>query len=238
MVRRWQTLRTGGWQRSALINGSGAFTTGIVTLVVAVQRFAQGAWMVIVLIPILVWLFYKIHTHYTWLKRELSLEHYSLPRPRHNKVVVLAPGMHRGVIPALQFAKSISEDVQALYVEIDPEETPRVREEWERWGLDVPLVVLASPYRSLVEPVLKYIRYMDQIRPDDHVIVIIPEFVTPKLWEKLLHNHAGLLLKLALLFRRNVVVANVRYWVDGKDPHPPPDPTPVAEKRWVDGSRR
>jgi hypothetical protein len=99
-------------------------------------------------------------------------------------------------------------------VEIDPEETPRVREAWERWGEDVPLVVLESPYRSLIEPVLKYIEYMDQLRPDDHIVVIIPEFVTRKLWEKLLHNHAGLLLKFALLFRRNVVVANVRYWMD------------------------
>lgn len=214
MVRRWLRLRSPGWHRSAAINGLGTVTTGIVFLVIGAQKFREGAWMVLVMIPALVWIFNKIHTHYTELRAELSLDGQPVPKPRHNKVVLLAPGVHRGVIPALQFAQSISNDVQALYVEIDPEETARVRAAWEQWGDDVPLVVLESPYRSLIEPVLKYIEHMDQLRPDDHIVVIIPEFVTRKLWEKLLHNHAGLILKLALLWRRNVVVANVRYWMD------------------------
>jgi hypothetical protein len=129
--------------------------------------------------------------------------------------VVLAPGLHRGVIAALKFAQSHSDDVQVLYVEIDPEETPRVREEWERWGLGVPLVILESPYRSLVGPVLDYIRFMDELRPDDHIVVVIPEAVTPRWWQKLLHNQSGLLLKFYLLFVQSVVVVNVRYWMDG-----------------------
>jgi hypothetical protein len=223
-------MKSRGWRRSAFINGFGAVTTGLVLLVIAVQKFSQGAWMVIVLIPALVWMFNKIHLHYTELRGELSLEGYARPAPRHNKVVLLTPGMHRGVIPALQFAQSISDDVQALYVEMDPEETPRVRQDWDRWGEGVPLVVLESPYRSLVEPVLKYIGYMDEIRPDDHVVVIIPEFVTPRLWEKLLHNHAGLLLKLALLFRPNVIVANVRYWVNGTSRAPTSSSAPSPKQ--------
>jgi hypothetical protein len=174
--------------------------------------------MVVVLIPALIWLFYQIHGHYTHLRAALSLEDAEMPAPRHNKVVILAPGVHRGMIPALQFAQSISEDVQALHVELDPEETPHVREQWEQWGLGVPLIILASPYRSLVEPVLTYIRRIDELRPDDHIVVILPEFVTPSPWQKLLHNHAGLLLKYHLLFQRNVIVSNVRYWVD--DPRP------------------
>jgi hypothetical protein len=189
-----------------------------VLIIIAVEKFTHGAWMVVVLIPALVWLFYKINRHYVSLRDALSMDDFRMPPPRHNKVVVLAPGVHRGVIPALQFAQSISDDVQALYVEIDPEETTRVRDDWDRWGLGVPLVILQSSYRSLVGPVLEYITDMDELRPDDHIVVIIPEFVTPKLWEKLLHNQAGLLLKFYLLFKPNVVVANVRYWVDG--PHP------------------
>jgi amino acid transporter len=236
MVRHWQALRTSGWRRSAFISGLGSVTTGIVFVVIAVQKFTQGAWMVIVLIPALVWLFYKIRGHYTWLRGQLSMDGYVVPPVRHNKVVILAPNVHRGVIPALQFGMSISDDVQALYVEMDPEATPGIRDQWEQWGMGVPLVVLESPYRSLVEPVLTYINYMDALRPDDHVVVVIPEFVTPRLWAKLLHNHAGLLLKLALLFRRNVVVANVRYWVEdnrpsASEPHPRPVAPALARRR-------
>jgi len=215
MVRRWYRLRGSGWRRSAFVNGLGAVTTGLVLLIIAVEKFTHGAWMVIVLIPALIWLFYKIHAHYTHLRAVLSLDDAELPAQRHNKVVVLAPGVHRGIIPALQFARSISDDVQALHVELDPEETPHVRKEWERWGLGIPLVILESPYRSLVEPVLTYIGELDKLRPDDHIVVIVPEFVTPSPWQKLLHNHAGLLLKYHLLFQRNVIVSNVRYWIDG-----------------------
>jgi amino acid transporter len=219
MVKHWYSRRTRGWKRSAFINGLGAVTTAIVLAVIAMEKFTHGAWMVIVLIPALVWLFEAIHAHYTWLRAELAINGDAIPPPRHNKVVVLAPGVHRGVLPALQFAQSISEDVQALHVEIDAEETPRVREQWEQWGLGVPLVVLDSPYRSLVEPVLTYIRDLDTLRPDDHIVVIIPEFVTRSPWRKLLHNHAGLLLKYHLMFQQNVIVANVRYWVDGSPSH-------------------
>jgi hypothetical protein len=241
MVRRWFTLRGRGWQRSAIINGVGAVTTGLVLLIISFEKFAEGdwlvrfspaflngatiglragAWMVIALIPAMVWLFHKVHDHYVRLSRKLSLQGYRQPPARHNKVVVLTSNVHRGIIPALQFAQSISTDVQALYVELDPERTPRIREKWEQWGQNVPLVVLESPYRSLVEPVLKYIDYMDALRPDDHIVVVLPEFVTPNWWEKLLHNHAGLMLKFALLFKPNVIVANVRYWVSRPQPRP------------------
>jgi amino acid transporter len=215
MVRRWYSLKTPGWQYSAFVNGLGAVATGIVLVVIAVEKFTHGAWMVVVLIPALVWMFHRIYTHYRQLGAELSLQDYCVPPPLHNKVVVLVPGVNRGVIPALQFAQSISDDVQAVHVEIDPEKTSRVREEWRQWGLGIPLVVLESPYRSLVGPVLDHVRRLDELRPDDHIVVVIPEFVTPKWWEKALHNQSGLLLKFYLLFVPNVVVVNIRYWING-----------------------
>jgi hypothetical protein len=129
-------------------------------------------------------------------------------------VLLLAPDVHRGVIPALQYAVSISEDVRAVYVEVNPERTSRMQEKWQEWGMGVPLVVLESPYRSLIDPVLQYIDQVEQERDDDLITVIVAEFVQPGIWEKVLHNHSGLMLKFALLFKRNVVVINVRYWVD------------------------
>jgi hypothetical protein len=218
MVKHWYALKTPGWRYGAFVNGLGAVVTAVVLVVIAMEKFTHGAWMVIVLIPLLVWLFYEIRSHYIQLRAALSLKNGPIPPARHNKVVVLAPGINRGVIPALQFARSISDDVQALYVEIEPEETPRIVEEWERWGLRVPLVIRESPYRSLIQPVLRYIQEIDELRRDDHIVVVIPEFVTPRWWEKLLHNQSGLLLKFYLLFVPNVVVVNVRYWVNSVDP--------------------
>src|SRR5262249_10947290 len=157
---------------------------------------------------------YKIHDHYHWLACKLSLEGYTPPPPRFNTVLVLTPTVHRGVIPALQYARRISDDVRAVNVEIDPEKTLKLRAKWKEWGQGVPLVVLESPYRSIVDPILQYIDEVEAERDDDVITVIIPEFVTPRIWEKILHNHSGLLLKFALLFKKNIVVTNVRYWVD------------------------
>jgi amino acid transporter len=214
MVRRWTRQRERGWRQSAAINLFGAIVTGVVLVVIAATKFAQGAWMVVLVIPALIMLLFKIREHYRHLGHRLSMEGYVAPRPRHNTVLLLAPDVHRGVIPALQYAVSISEDVRAVYVEVNPERTARMQAKWQEWGLGVPLVVLESPYRALIEPVLQYIDQVEQERDDDLITVIVPEFVHPGIWEKILHNHSGLMLKFALLFKRNVVVTNIRYWVD------------------------
>jgi len=214
MVRRWFRERSPGWWRNAIVNVIGAVATGIVLVVVAITKFMQGAWMVVLVIPALIILLFKIQHHYRSLGRRLSMEGYVTPQPRHNTVLLLAPDVHRGVIPALQYAISISSDVRAVYVEVNPERTARMRAKWQEWGMGVPLVVLESPYRALIDPVLQYIDQVEQERDDDLITVVIPEFVQPGIWEKILHNHSGLMLKFALLFKRNVVVTNVRYWVD------------------------
>jgi amino acid transporter len=211
MVKHWLVLREPGWRKSAIINGLGAVATGVVLVVIAATKFLYGAWIVVILIPLLVLLFVRIHTHYLEVARRLSLENCDPPKPFHHTVCVLVPKLHKGIIPALEYARSISREVRGVYVEIDPQETARAHEKWARWAPDLPLVVLDSPYRALIEPVISYLGEVEKERPDDVVTVIIPEFVAPRWWEKLLHNHSGLMLKFALLRKPRIVVTNVRY---------------------------
>ena len=214
MVRRHMRLREPGWQFRAGMSGFGALCTGVVMCVIAAAKFAMGAWIVIFLIPLLVLLFMRIHRHYQQVANYLTMARYTPSRPRENTVLVLVPGIHRGIMQALDYARSISPNVRAVYLEVDPEDTARVQEKWRRWVPDIPLVVLESPYRSLLEPLSRYIDQVELERDDDIITVILPEFVTPEWWAKLLHNQSGLMLKFALLFKKGVVVTNVRYYLD------------------------
>jgi amino acid transporter len=227
MVRRWFRLRPPHWQISALVNGVGALVTGVVMAVIATSKWASGehlhvgrlsiptgAYLVVVLVPCLVYMFFLIHSHYETVRCQLTLEGYDRPEPRRNTVLVLMPAINRGSVPALQFAKSISEDVRAVLVEIDSNRTLQTQQKWAQWGEGVPLVVLKSPFRSLVDPILHYIDEVEDERDDDQIVVVIPEFVPHKLWEKLLHNHSGLMLKFALMHKQNVVVCNLRYFLE------------------------
>lgn len=173
-----------------------------------------GAWLVVVLIPILVWMFSRIHAHYDEVAQHLTMERYRPLRKFRHTVLVSVSGIHRGVMPALEYARSIGDDVRAVYVEVDPGKTPQVLERWGRWVQDIPLVVLESPYRALTEPLLEYVDRVERERDDDVVTVVIPEFVTEKWWTTLLHGQSGLLLKWALLFKKGVVVVNIRYHLD------------------------
>ncbi|MBI3909818.1 MAG: APC family permease [Armatimonadetes bacterium] len=223
MVMRWRKRREGDWRRGALISSIGAIVTGVVLVIIASVKFTSGAYLVVLLIPLLVLTFLQINRHYKQVAAQLSMERYQpIPRFRHT-VIVLAPDVHQGIMQALAYARSISPHVRAVYVELEPEKTPRVQERWQRWVPDLPLVVLPSPYRGLVGPVLDYLEEVKAERHDDVVTVVIPEFVTPHWWTKLLHNQSGLLLKFALLFRRDIVVTNVRYYLQ-------PIPTPAPEE--------
>jgi hypothetical protein len=232
MVKHWLVLKEPGWQKSAIINGVGSFCTGVVLLVIASTKFVMGAWVVVILIPLIVLMFLRIHAHYMELRKRLSLDNCPMPQPFHHTVCVLVPAVHRGVIPAIQYARSMGGDVRGVYVEVNPEQTGRLHEKWARWAPDIPLVVLESPYRALVEPVLRYLDEVEAERSDDVVTVIIPEFVASKWWEKLLHNHSGLMLKFALLAKRGVVVTNVRYHLDcAPEPLELPAEKPVPQRQ-------
>jgi amino acid transporter len=200
------------WKKSIVINGVGALATAVVLTVFILTKFIHGAWIVVVVIPLLVLIFRAIHGHYLSVARQLSTDGLEPLRTVNLTVIVPISGIHRGVFNALQYAKAIAPDnVTAVYVDIDEEATTRLREKWEQWGEGIKLVVLPSPYRELTGPLLRYIYRFDRKRDDEIVSVVIPEFVPAKWWQHLLHNQSSLLLKGALLFKEGVIVVNVPY---------------------------
>ncbi len=226
MVRRWLRTREKGWQHSLFFNALGAAATGIVTAIIAVSKFDDGdkivpflplrygTWLVLVLMPLMVMFFGRISRHYKEIAEELSLDEKTLTVPKHNTVLVLVPRMHRGILEALNYARLTSDDVRAVYIETEPARTPALKKDWSAHvAADIPLVIMESPYRSLVGPLLRYIDAVQKERADDVVTIVLPELVSRKLWHALLHNQAGPLLKLALLSRRDVIVTNVRYFL-------------------------
>jgi len=210
-----QLHRKSHWKKYLVINGVGAIATFIVLMVFILTKFLHGAWIVVILIPLLVMLFQRIHRHYLEVAQQLSTEGLAGLRPIRHEVIVPISGIHRGVIAALEYAKSIApHHVTAVYVNLDDETTQKLREKWQEWGSGVSLVVVASPYRSLQRPLLNYI---DRVKRSSHgevVTIVLPEFVPARWWQNLLHNQNTLFLKGALLFKKGVVVTNVPYHLE------------------------
>jgi amino acid transporter len=211
MVVHWRKLRTPGWRWKAAVNALGALATGIVLVVVASMKFLHGAYIVLIIIPVLIFIFAKIARHYEILGQALAIGDYAPPRALRHVAIVLVPGLHRGVLDALAYVKGLPCQREAIYVEIDPTQTARLKEKWQAAGIDIPLTVLQSPWRSLSEPILQYIRMVRVEQHADVVTVVLPEFVTTSWWHRILHNQTGLMLKWAMMFEPNVVVTNVRY---------------------------
>ena len=214
MVRRWLRLRSAGWVWRAAINASGAATTGVVLVVVGATKFTQGAWIVIVVALIFISFFLTVNRHYRQVARQLSLEGYGGPPPIRHTVLVLVGDLHKGVVQALQYAKTLSPDAKAVFVELDPDRTRKLEEKWGKWGCGLPLVVLSSPYRSLLGPFLEYIDHLQSQGGHHIVTIIIPEFIPARWWQHLMHNQTAFLIKGALLFRKNVIVTNVPYHLE------------------------
>jgi hypothetical protein len=214
MVVHWRRLREPGWRTSAVVNGLGALATGVVLVIVAVTKALEGAWIIIVLIPILVAVFKSTHKHYRHAAAQLSLKDWRGEGPQHSTVLVPISGVHRAVLQAVGYARSLSDDVRAIFVDIDAAATDRVRADWERWGGGTRLDILPSPYRSLMEPLMDYIEQLQLANPHDYVTVILPEFVPGRWWQHLLHNQTALLIKGALLFRPRVVVTSVPFHLE------------------------
>jgi amino acid transporter len=211
MVIHWRQTKEPGWKTSAVINGFGAIVTGTVLLVVAVTKTFEGAWIVLLLIPAIVAVFKGTRRHYDHVAAQLTLRGYSPQAKIHNTVIVPIGGVQRAVVEALRYAETLSDDVRAVYVDVDPAATEQIRRDWDVWGGKVKLVVLPSPFRSMMEPLLEYIEQVENERVDDYVTVILPEFVPARWWQHLLHNQRALLIKGALLFRPNTVVTSVPF---------------------------
>ncbi len=213
MVRHWLRLREPGWYWRMAVNGTGAVVTFVVLLTLTITKFVEGAWIVVVVIPVLVIMFLVMHRHYDEVANELSLEGLEGPPAMNHTVLVLVGDLHRGVVRALQYARTLAPTaaVRGVYVETDPARTARLEDKWVRWGLGVPLVVLTSPYRSLLRPFLDYLDDI-QSRGDEQIVtIVLPEFLPRHWWQHILHNQTALLVKGALLFRKNTVVADVPY---------------------------
>jgi amino acid transporter len=211
MVIHWRNTRQPGWKTSAAINGFGAVVTGIVLVIVAVTKTFEGAWIVLLLIPLIVLVFNTTRRHYDHVASQLTLRGYTPQARVRNTVLMPIGGMQRAVVEALRYAETLSDDVRAVYVDTNALATEQIRRDWESWGGRVKLVVLPSPYRSVMEPLLEYIRSVEGERPNDYVTVILPEFVPARWWQHLLHNQSALLIKGALLFRPNTVVTSVPF---------------------------
>jgi amino acid transporter len=212
MVRHHQKEREPHWRRNAIINGIGSVATALVATIIAVTKFGEGAWVPIIVIPLIVVLFKGIHSHYARVAKALRVAPDYRPRRMNHTVVVLVGGVHRGVLEALAYAKSLTPNhLVAVTVVSDDEEQERIEETWAERKIDVPLEVVYSPYRELTRPVLKYIDEIDARYDNDIITVVIPEFVVDTWWGHLLHNQSALILKGRLLFRKGTVVTSVPY---------------------------
>jgi len=212
MVRHWQDRKGRGWRKKFAINLTGAIATGVATLVLAITKFTHGAWVVLFLIPLLIGMFRKIRWHYNMAEWQLSLTMYERPKgPPPNIVVIPIGSVNRPVIMALDYLRQRAQDIRAVHVDVDPEETAKVKEDWEKWGAGIPLVIVSSPYRSFLEPLLGYIEQVRQESPGGWVTVALAEVLPSRWWENLLHNQRALLIKAALLFKFRVIVTDVPY---------------------------
>ena len=211
MVLHWWREGGAGWRTSAAINGAGALVTGVVLIVVAITKAAEGAWIILLLIPLNVVLFRVTRRHYDIVASQLTLRGWQRQARRHNTVLVPISGIQRAVVGAVDYARTLSSDVRAIYVNLDTSATEHLKREWEQWGDGVPLVVLQSPYRSLMEPLLDYIERVSAEQPEGYVTIVLPEFVPARWWHHLFHNQRALLIKGALLFKPNTVVTSVPF---------------------------
>ena len=204
-----------GWMPRMIANGFGAICTAIV-VVFAVTKFSDGAWIVMILIPVLVVAFSRIHGHYQGLARRLSLDRFTEPpRVGRHRVIMPIGGVHQGSLIALRYARTLSDDVTAVHVAVDPADAERIRQKWDMWGKGTRLVMLDSPYRLMIEPLLEYINEITaQCQPNETITIVVPQFIPRHWWNNLLHTQTATWLRWALLGQQGIVVTDVPYHVE------------------------
>ena len=221
MVRRWFKERTSGWQASAVMNGLGAIATAVVLAVVVTTKFLGGAWLVVVAIPLVVSLFLAIRRHYQYVADHLSIQGIPprsyIPRPKaevvtHPAVVVISQ-LNRGTLEALDYARSIADEIVAIHVDFGSTDRENLQQQWQKLEADIPLVILESPYRSVISPIVNFVISFEARHPGVLSTTIIPAFVTRNWWESILHNQTSFFLKRALRAEKSRVVTTVRYYL-------------------------
>jgi len=217
MVVHWLRKRTGAWRRSMVINLVGAFASFAVLMIIAVTKFTEGAWLVLILLPLIYAMFVGIKRRYASIAKQLAVTDatpVSTAGPAGHTSILLVPRVHQGILSALNYAKAVGVETRAVHVVLNEKTLPETRRLWERHGQGIPLAILSSPYRSLIGPVLDYVDELLAKNPDQHITVIVPEAVAKNPFHKLLQENVAQQLKQALASRKNVVVANVRYFLN------------------------
>jgi amino acid transporter len=214
MVAHWLKVRTPGWRRSMAINIVGTILTGVVTAIILITKFLEGAWIAAVLIIVVFFLFKSVKRRYQHMSMQLAMDASPPPPTTTHTSLLLVPRVHKGIVKALTYAKTVDPNCVALHVTLDERTLPQVQRDWERYGQGVPLVVLNSPYRSLIRPVLDYVDQLLEQDPGQLLTFIVAEPVSSKWYQKFLHENVAAQLKSALAQRRNVAVTNVRYFLD------------------------
>jgi amino acid transporter len=221
MVVHWWKEKGRGWRLKAAINAIGALVTGLTVLIIAVTKFVDGAWITLIVIPSVIVVFLRIRSHYAEVASQLSLRGLppSLKAVPLSRLVIPVGGVHRGVVAAVDYAQGISSNITAVHVELEPGSGEALRQDWEQWFPDIPLVVLPSPYRSMIDPLLRFLDETDAAHNDGQLAtLVLPEFVPARWWQGLLHNQTAWLTKAALLYRRRTtnlsrVVIDVPYYL-------------------------
>lgn len=209
MVVKWFRERHPAWLLHAALNGTGAIVTTVVFVIIAVTKFRQGAWAVLVIIPVFIVTMFGIRRHYQHLKTRLTLtQEQEIPVPKEHIAVLFVGDIHKGAVAALRYAKTIQPtSIKAIHISFSEEDSIEVREKWNRWGMDVPLIIAPSPYRRLIDILMHYIREIERQNPMAAITVILPEFICPHWWQLLLHNQTASRLKHALLYEHVSVVS-------------------------------
>lgn len=217
IVEAGSTLRyEAGWKSKMLINGFGATCTAIVMVVFAVTKFFDGAWIILILIPVLVSIFFAIHHHYKNLAKKLSLDNFGAipPHTTRHRIIMPISGVHQGTLAALRYARMLSDDITAVHVSIDPTDSEKIKRKWEMWGEGIRMVVLNSPYRLFLEPLLGYIAEIsNQRQPNETITIIVPEFVAKNNLANALHTNTADLLRSQLKRQHGIVIINVPYHI-------------------------
>jgi len=223
MVLRWWRRREPGWRRGIAIYGAGAVTTGVVALIVVASKFTAGAWMVVVMIPLIVMLLMRIRGHYRAMETSLKVEHLPAETEAIAPIVIVPIArLDRAAQQAINFARSISSEATAVHVTNDPQDAANLRRRWPEWGAGMDLVIVESPYRALIAPLLAYMNALQKQDPRRPILVVLSEFVPRHWWENLLHNQTALRLKLRLFVRPNTIVADVPLHVGREASGSPP----------------
>jgi len=214
MIAHWRKLKSEGWQKSMAINIVGTVLTGAVAVIILVTKFLDGAWIAAVLIILVFLLFKAVKLRYIAMAKQLVLDAPLPAREYKHTALLLVPRVHRGIVKALNYAKAVDPNCQAVHVTLDERSLPQVQRDWMRYGQGVPMVVLNSPYRSLIQPVLDYVDQLSEQDPDQVFTVVVPEAVSTKWYQKLLQENVAAQLKAALAQRKNVAVTSVRYFME------------------------